>query len=238
MAALALAGMTTACYEEGEGILRTRIYGEELVEQGIPADVFVDGWEVSFTRFLVVVDDIAAHDVKAGGRYAFDLTDASSGEGQEIVSLTVPEGEQALDYRIAPGEMAMGYSLFVEGAATKHDATIDFAWGFDTTTEYSECEVADFVAKNGEATTVITIHADHIFYDDLDSPEPNVAFDLIAASDADMDGTVTKAELLARDITTEARYQVGSRDVTNLWDFMSVQTTTVGHIDGEGHCEF
>ncbi|MBL8946907.1 MAG: hypothetical protein JNK45_27295, partial [Myxococcales bacterium] len=115
--------------------------------------------------------------------------------------------------------------------------TVAFAWGFDTSTTYRDCEVVEEVPADGESTTTITIHADHIFYDDLDSPEPNVAFDLIAASDADMDGTVTPQELLARDISAEARYQVGSRDVSNLWDFMAVMSQTVGHIDGEGECK-
>lgn len=253
LAGLALASITTACSEEGEGTLLTRIYGEAFIEEGIPADVFNDGWAVSFTRFIVVVDDIAAHDSKDGGRYAFDLVPGSAGEGHEVTELLVPEGAQALEYRIAPGgatdggnaadaDAAMmadnGWSVFVEGSAAKAGASIAFAWGFDSTTEYSHCEVVESVPADGEATTVITIHADHVFYDDLDSPEPNVSFDLVAASDADMSGTVTSEELLARDISAEARYQVGSRDITNLWDFMSAQTSTLGHIDGEGHCEF
>jgi hypothetical protein len=250
---LALASIGTSCSEEGEGTLHTRIYGEAFIEEGIPADVFVDGWSVTFTRFIVVVDGISAHDTKDGGRYAFDLVPGTSGAGQEVTELAVPEGGQSLEYRIAPGGAAdggnasaadaqmmadNGWSVFVEGSATKDGAAISFAWGFDSTTEYSHCEVVESVPADGEATTVMTIHADHVFYDDLDSEEPNVAFDLVAASDADMDGIVTREELLARDISAEARYQVGSRDIANLWDFMNAQTSTLGHIDGEGHCAF
>ena len=61
--------------------------------------------------------------------------------------------------------------------------------------------------------------------------------DLVAAADADADGVITQVELAALDITTQARYQVGSRDITDLWGYISAQTATVGHIDGEGHCE-
>ena len=61
--------------------------------------------------------------------------------------------------------------------------------------------------------------------------------DLIAASDADPDGVVTQAELLDRDLTTEARYQVGSQHIDNLWDYMSALSRTVGHVDGEGECK-
>jgi hypothetical protein len=253
LAALALASITTACSENGEGMLHTRVYGEPFVEAGIPASVFNDGWAVTFTRFIVVVDRIAADDVSDPGRYALDLVPASGGEGHEVATLLVPAGRQALAYRIAPGAVAdggnatdadammmadNGWSVFIEASATKADAAIAFAWGFDSATEYSNCEVAESVPTDGEATTRITIHADHTFYDDLDSPEPNVAFELIAASDADMDGTVTRDELLARNISAELRYQVGSQhDITNLWDFLRAQTGALGHIDGEGHCE-
>ncbi|MEZ4472315.1 MAG: hypothetical protein R3F60_16270 [bacterium] len=63
-----------------------------------------------------------------------------------------------------------------------------------------------------------------------------MAFDLIAAADADGDGLVTEAELAAVDISTQERYQVGSRPISDLWRFIEQQATTVGHIDGEGHC--
>ena len=244
--------VTTGCSAEGEGALEVRIWGEEFIEEGIPADVFVDGWALSFTRFLVAIDEVGTDAPEDTGRYVFDLTAGSGGEGQGVTSLTVPSGAQALTYQIAPGSAAtggnaapadatmmsaMGYSVFLDGTATKGDTTIAFAWGFDTSTTYRDCEVVEEVPTDGAATTTITVHADHIFYDDLDSPEPNVAFDLIAASDADMDGAVTPQELLARDISAEARYQVGSRDVSNLWDFMAVMSQTVGHIDGEGECK-
>lgn len=131
------------------------------------------------------------------------------------------------------------WSVLVEGTASKDAASIAFAWGVGSSTEYSHCEVAEPVPDGGEATTVITIHADHLFADDLDSEEPNIAFELVAASDADMDGTVTAEELRARDISQESRYQVGNlEEITNLWDFMTVLAGRLGHIDGEGHCEF
>jgi hypothetical protein len=247
-----LAAVASGCSAEGDGTLDVRIWGEEFIEEGIPADVFVDGWSLSFTRFLVAIDGVGTDAPEDAGRYVFDLTAGSGGEGQGVTSLAVPSGEQTLTYQIAPGSAAtggnaaaadammmssMGYSVFVDGTATKGDTTVAFAWGFDTATTYRNCEVVEDVPTDGAATTLITVHADHLFYDDLDSPEPNVAFDLIAASDADLDGTVTPEELLARDISAVARYQVGSRDVSNLWDFMAVMSQTVGHIDGEGECE-
>ncbi len=241
-----------ACSATGEGTLETRIYGEGFIEDGIPVEVFSDGWSITFSRFLVALDEVGTDDGEDPGRYLFDLTKKTSGEGQAVAPVAVGSGEQRLQYRVAPGGTATGgnasqadrmlmldggYALFVEGTATNGAANIGFAWGLDTDTTYRECEVVESVPVDGSATTVITIHADHIFYDDLESTTPNVAFDLIAASDADADGVVTQAELLGRDLTTEARYQVGSQHIDNLWDYMSALSQTVGHIDGEGECK-
>lgn len=242
-----------ACDDDpGEGTLDVRIYGEAFIEDGIPAEVFNDGWSIEFSRFLVAVDQIDTEDGEDDGRYVYDLHAASMGAGHEVTGISVPSGEQLLGFRIAPGGtatggnaagreagtlMEMGYSIFVEGTATKGAAEVAFAWGFDSDTTYHECEVVESVPAGGNATTTITIHADHLLYDDLESTMPNVSFDLIAASDADMDGTVTAEELRAKDITAEARYQVGSQGITNLWDYMNALSRTVGHIDGEGECK-
>jgi hypothetical protein len=157
-----------------------------------------------------------------------------------------------LDYRIGPGTDAVagnvgpadvdaanedGWSIFVEGTAIRDDQTKAFSWSFDTDTTYFDCQTGQVVPDDGEATSQITIHADHLFYDDLESPEPDIAFDLVASADADADGVVTAEELRGVDITAHERYQVGSRDIDDLWTFIQAQTATLGHIDGEGHCE-
>ncbi|MGA9522055.1 MAG: hypothetical protein WBV82_11350 [Myxococcaceae bacterium] len=130
-----------------------------------------------------------------------------------------------------------GASLYVEGTAEKDGQTKHFAWAFDTDTRYSHCDTT-IDAKSGETGRAqLTIHGDHLVYDDLFSETPNVAFQLIADADADQDGEITEAELQATDIRTQARYQVGSTGITDLWRFIRFQSTSVGHIDGEGHCE-
>lgn len=238
----------------GEGTLRVAIYGEEFIEDEIPADVFVDGWRVQLTRFLVAVDDIDADGEPVDGQHVFDLSQPSGGEGHDVAMLTMPAGTvETLSYRIAPAGAGArsgnataadldtmrdgGWSIRVEGTATRETETKTFAWGFTTSTAYSPCETNQPLADGATATSQITIHADHLFYDDLDSEEPNVAFDLVAAADADGDGIVTIEELAATDITAEERYQVGSRDIADLQGFVAAQTSTLGHIDGEGHCE-
>ncbi|MBX7082029.1 MAG: hypothetical protein K1X88_22675 [Nannocystaceae bacterium] len=251
LAALGLA-LTSGCADAEPGTLQVRVYGEAFIEQGIAADVFVDGWAITFSRYLVALDGITAADDQDDGRYLFDLTQPTMGAGHEVTVLEVPAGAQALGFTLGPGAQAgggnasaadrqamaeRGASLWIDGAATKAEQTVAFSWAFTATTRYHDCEVVDEVPAGGSATTTITIHADHIFYDDLESTTPNTAFDLVAAADTDGDATVTEAELRALDITTQARYQVGSHEIENLWDYMTALSQTVGHIDGEGECK-
>lgn len=212
-------------------------YGEELVEDGIPAEVFVDGWEVSFARFDARLADVALE--ASGERVSaseaeriVDLAAASDGEGHFVAALPPRAAYEDLTFTVGPSATAP--ALRVEGTASRGDVTKSFAWSFETETTYVCAPRAASDPDVGVAQ--ITIHADHLFYDDLDSPEPNVAFDLIAAADADEDGVVTRDELQGTDIRTEERYQVGSRGISDLWRYLEAQSGTVGHIDGEGHC--
>lgn len=252
---LALGLFLGACADDaGQATLRVTAYGEEFIEDRIPADVLVDGWTLELSRFLVAFEAVEADGEPLEGSFVVDLTRSSGGEGHDLGVLTLPaEGEPRLSFRVAPpGPDASprsatdddvttlvdaGASMWVAGAATKGTQRVSFTWAFTTSTHYVECRSTAELRDGEEASAQLTIHADHLFYDDLDSETPNVAFDLVAAADADGDGDVTMQELRATDITGQARYQVGSRDVTDLWSFIEVQTGTVGHIDGEGHCE-
>jgi len=255
-AALVMSSLVTlsACDEDvGEGTLRIAIYGESFIEEGIPDDVFVDGWSVRYSRFLVAVGDIAADGVPLEGNFVFDLTQPSKGIGHEIGEVTVPTGlVEHLSYRIRPAtegsdgngtmtDVAMmvesEWSLFAAGVATKGEEHIEFSWGFATDTTYRECETYRTIDTGQTAESQITIHADHLYYDDLESPDANVAFDLIATADRNLDGTVSTDELRALDLGTLSRYQVGSRDVTDLWSYLGVLSQTVGHVDGERECK-
>jgi len=258
-AALALTGLfclLPACDDTSDadpGMLRVTMYGEEFIEDRVPADEMVDGWEVVFSKFLVAAQDIKADGTALSGTYVLDLRPSSGGEGHDVGMLELPAGAVgAIEYRVAPATagatgnasdadiaemVAAGSSIRAVGTATKGDVTITFDWSFSTDTHYTACETSAEVPEGGEGLSQLTIHSDHLFYDDLESEEPNVAFDIIASADADGDGTVTSEELAGVDITGESRYQVGSRGITDLWSYIEAQTETLGHIDGEGHCE-
>ena len=52
--------LVAACGGAETGSITATVYGEELVEEGIPADIFNDGWRVDFDLFLVSIGQIAA----------------------------------------------------------------------------------------------------------------------------------------------------------------------------------
>lgn len=240
----------------GTGTLAVEVWGEEYIEQGIPANVFADGWSVTFTRFLVTIGDVSL----ARGDGAPDVTDAT----QRVYDLTragpfpllireAPAGAyDHTGYAIAPAGAAAeagngtaadldlmrqgGLSVYVEGSATDGAITKTFAWGFATATTYTACESLAVVERGGAATVQLTIHGDHLFYDDLFAADPNVTFATLATADADADGEVTPAELEAYDLRALPNYGTGSTGIENLWDFVTHLTGTLGHIDGEGHC--
>ncbi|MBW2736094.1 MAG: hypothetical protein JRH20_27225 [Deltaproteobacteria bacterium] len=245
-----------------QGSLSISIYGEEFIEDRIPAWVFDDGWEVHFQKFLLHLGRVSAlHETSsevsfgADQGWTFDLTASTDGAGQVVHQAPTAVGRYPrVDYEITPAlstssggnatsdDRALmldnGYSVYVVAEA-KHatQPAKHFSWGFSTTTRYSECESLAEVTKVGTGSTQLTIHADHLFLDDLVSPEAGFLFDLIAAADADNDGDVTMAELEVQSIIGQERYGVGNHtEVENLAQFIGHLVGTVGHIDGEGHC--
>lgn len=144
-----------------------------------------------------------------------------------------------------------GYSLYVEATATKGAVSKSYKWGFQTATLFDRCKAANVdgkdgvdgvVVKNGITDTVeLTIHGDHLYYDDLQSIDAKVRFDNIAAADADNDGVVTLDELakvkLAAIPATQGKYGTGSASgISDLRAFVTALSRTVGHYRGEGEC--
>ena len=236
-----LATALAACGDDlADGTVTVRIYGEDFIEESIPADTFVDGWSVTFDQFLVSLGDIsgsADHDdatFAAPSFQVYDLAQSSGGNGVEVATLAAPGGVyDHFGYVIAPD--ASGTSIRVVGTATKGDQTRTFDWAFSPRVTHSHCDIEEEIDSD-QATVEITIHGDHLFYDDAVSEEPRVAFQLIADADRDGDGAVTLDELAATDITTQEHYGVGSLDIRDLRAFVTHQVGTVGHINGEGHC--
>lgn len=253
------------------GSLELTIYGEDFIEQEIPAALtagdegFVDGWSVRFSKFLVSVGDVRVEDqggdlgALASTAQVFDLHQP----GPHLVESFEDVGAQRWDrvsFSIAPpsGEAsagnateedfemmrANGYSVYVEGAASNGGDERRFSWGFETATTYEACQHDDFgegvvVPSGGMESAEITIHGDHLFYDDLQAPDTVLRFEAMSAADTDNDSEVTLEELAMVDLTilTEGTYGTGGAgEVEHLGAFVVSLTRTLGHWRGEGHC--
>jgi hypothetical protein len=250
----------------GEGTLQVELWGEAFIEEGIPAeeppdvDGFVDGFSVAFDHFVISLGQISVGEegsppaVEAASQRIWDLTESGP---FEITTADVPSGEyDHAAYAISPAgkdaesgnagaevvEMMIAdeLSVFIAGTATDGDVTKTFEWGFDTDTVYDPCHSNAVVEDGGDASVQITIHGDHLFYDSAVSESPSLRFSDVADADTtegDGDDVITEEELLDYDITGLPNYGVGNLDIDNLWDYIAHMTTTLGHIDGEGHCE-
>ena len=244
--------------ERGEGILEVELFGEDFIESGIPSSAFADGYAVYFDTFLINVGKVTvttsgeASELVLPEMKIWDLTE----EGPvNLARIAYPEGEiESAGYTIArataksqPGNgspelhkmmMDNGYSVYVAGQAVKGDRAISFSWGFDREADYGPCHVESALEDGGELTIQLTIHGDHLFYDDAVSESPSLRFEDIALADSDNNGTTSDAELAEYDIGILPNYAVGNLEIENLWEFISHMTTTLGHLNGEGHCFF
>ena len=196
-------------------------------------------------------------DLTAAGPHEMGTTPELAARGWDSVGFDIQAASADTERHSSASEADLelmldeGYSVYAEGEATRDDVTKTFAWGFTGTTEYRDCVEVDargeeerlgILVSNGGVTDVqLTIHGDHLFYDDLTAENAVLRFDPIAAADDDgnADGDVTREELeavLLVDID-EGSYGTGSAsDVNTLGDFVEALTTTLGHYQGEGHC--
>ena len=222
----------------GEGTWIATTWGEDYIEQGIPASEFADGCWVEFSAFEVQITEAALLDgdgevVGDAGVGRFELTEPGP---QELGRADVAAKTYATArFRIAPTD---GPSVRAAGTLScGEDQAVGFDWAFSTDTTYV-CEPTDLtLAAGGEGTTELTVHGDHLFYDGLEDPDASVRGQAILDADGDADGEVTLQELGSVSVAGLG-YTVGSAsEVEDLAAFVEHLTTTVGHVDGEGHCQ-
>lgn len=246
------------------------VWGEQYIEVGIPAEEFEDGWSVKYDEFLIALGDVSVEKEggSSGGSLAevvlFDLTDTgpqvlgaidglAEGNWDEFgYSSLVATDETERSDSASAGDLELmlegHYNVYVTGTASKGDAHKHFAWGFSEPVRYASCvdvrdgqETSGVVVGDGAETEAqLTIHGDHLFYDDLASPEAKLRFDVIASADTDDDAEVTLDELAAVQLadlsSDQGRYGVGAFDVDDMRGFVEAATTSLGHFNGEGHC--
>jgi hypothetical protein len=186
----------------GAGSLSFTTWGEEYIEHAIPADPgggagFVDGWTLSYDKFLVNFQNIVVADATgdmAASMQSSTLFDNTLPGVKTIVEFdNIPaKAWDQVSYEIAPVTessqlaggvpeadkalmLAGGYSLYVSATATRGEVEKHFAWGFAIGTRYEEChseqdgrdEAGVVVTNNGRLEAQLTTHGDHLFYDRL-----------------------------------------------------------------------
>lgn len=254
---IATAGLSACGGDDGgEGTVAVEIWGEAFIEEGIPAEELADGWAITFDAFVVTVGAISAAGAEFPEARAFDLVQpgphavasgpAAAGAIEPVgYGLVVADGTTTnvnVDTALFDTLVSEGWSVYVAGSATKDSSTVAFAWGFDVAVDYVGCHATQSVPDGATGTTQLTIHGDHLFYESLVDHDAVLRFAPLAAADADADGEITTAELAAfsgTDFQALDHYDVpAGSEVDNLWDYLSAQIETLGHIDGEGHCDF
>lgn len=256
--------------EDGKGTATFTTWGEEFIEREIPASEVEDGWTIHYNKFLVVLRNVKVADeagtvaAQMNGSKLFDHTKAGIKPVITFKGLAA-QAWTHVSYEVSPATadtevvtgtdsdkqrmVSGGYSIYVEAVATKGSSTKSFSWGFTTATLFDRCrgerggkETAGIVVTNGGTDEVqLTIHGDHLYYDDLQAKEAKVRFDNIAAADVDDNGSITLDELakvkLASIPKENGPYGTGSAaGINDLGAFVTALSRTVGHYRGEGEC--
>ncbi len=97
------------------------------------------------------------------------------------------------------------------------------------------------MTNGGTEEVELTVHGDHLFYDDLQSEAGGPRFQALADADADNDGAVTLTELDRVPLYTvpseKGLYGTGALgNVNTLGQYVRTLARTIGHYRGEGSC--
>jgi hypothetical protein len=154
-----------------------------------------------------------------------------------------------------------GYSIYVEGnisnpagmscprgANCAARTTVNFRWGFDTGTRFSECGpeegVLGFTVPSGGTTAIKpTLHGDHWWFTSYAHDVADRRAQWLANSDLNSDGEVTLQELdmiVASDVFDTQFYNLSGAPagaINTALDFAKTATRTLGHFQGDGECE-
>lgn len=240
----------------GSGSWEVETWGEEYIEDQLPADIFADACSVDYSAFRVIfterslvdgdgkavgsLEGAEVYDLVEPGPSSMGTVDVAAGHYSEVYARIAPSGNATAATASAEDTSTMtgnGWSVWATGTLSCPDSTVSFDWGFATDTLY-QCEPEDLtIPGGGSDVSQLTVHGDHLFYDGLENPDAEVRGLAIAAADTNTDGIVSAEELDAVSVATLG-YDVGQySDVSSLWDFVEFLTQTLGHIDGEGHCQ-
>ena len=253
LATLILALPLLAGCDGGKGGVELDTWGEEYIEVGIPAAEFEDGWDITFTKFLIHLGHVTVADAEgnvgakmegtilfdhkiAGEKPVFTADDLAAGPWENVsfeAPVATPDAELAEGVTEADKQLLIDNeaSVYVAGSGSKDGVTKTFAWVFPVGTVYEKCkgeldgkETSGALVTNGGVDQIqLTIHGDHFFYDDLQAENAVLRFDAIAAAD-DGDGDVTLDELGAVQLVDIPEGSYGTGSVGDVNDLRQFVT--------------
>jgi len=247
------------------------------VGSGASEIAFADGWTLDFRKVLV---SLSHFELKTAGGDDADLesdsvvADLHPGDAELWRFDEVPARRwDRVGYRYQPpsdgtrrvggasqADVALmrdeGYSFYIEGTARKGEREVEIAWGFPFAVQLSRCQNGldetdgVVVRENAQSSAQITVHLDHLFFDNWAVDEPNLRFDAMAAV-APADGPLLLSDLAKQNNLSDLKaadgqpldlaYDPGSAFSpvpTNLEQYTIEAATTTGHWNGEGHCDY
>ena len=262
--------LSAAACGDSDGNVTVTTYGEDFIELSIPAangpdgEGFVDGAELVYSKFLVNFTDlrIADRDGQVGATLGpvgvWDLRQTGphlmtelplGAQTWEDVGITIRPNPSAVSGNVSQSDLtemlARGASAWTVGTVTYQGVTYSFDWSFTTQTRYVNCADGDgvpgiVVPDGGQVSMEITVHGDHLFFDDLQAEGSALRFAAIASADANADQVITLEELAAIDLTDLPSDQYGTggdSSITNLRQYVEAQTNSLIHFNGEGDCQ-
>jgi len=247
------------------------------VGEGDDEIAFVDGWTLAFSKVLVSIGDFrlrtqdgddamvdadgVVFDLHQGEPELWSFDDVPAQRWDRVgYEYALPTSKTRTAGDVADEDLeqmiAEGHALLVAGTAMKGDQEIEFEYGFPFEITMDNCHngIDDtdglVIGEGAAAEAQITIHLDHLFFDDWAIEEPALRFDAMAAM-APAGGVLTLDDLAAQDNLSdlvgadgsplELGYDPGSEFEPvpeNLRDLVIAGATTTGHFNGEGHCDY
>lgn len=203
-------------------------------------------------------------DLTGGERVVYELPVVGARRWEDVRYAMTPAREASVDQgdvdpAVRQRMITEGLSLYLEATATRGDETRTLEWGLAVDVENRRCENGDgtagiVVAAGADNEVQMTLHLDHLFFDSLILDEAEMRFDAMAAV-AEPDGSIdlqalggqrladlraVDGEPLLDETGAPLVYDPGSAPLpepTLLFHVLEA-TTTVGHFNGEGHCEY
>lgn len=191
----------------GEGNLSVVLAAEETIPEGLQAgdgdEDIRDGFDVRFSRYIVVIGNVAMSQVDGANPQSSsviavaDFTSLPSTQPELTAFDGIATGQytsfgfetpapdsQPLNINSVPEEdvdamLANGWSYIIEGTITQVSdaATKNFLIEAAVPTVYSDCALEDLepgVNVSSNSSVDITLHGDHIFFNGFPDEEGNV----------------------------------------------------------------